>query len=144
MVKAVIAKTLNQALECLANDDYQLVAGGTDMLIQNRSHTGMSIGFVKNIIYINPIKELEYIREDNKNIYIGATTRLENILKHDLTPRILKDIIHEMASPGIRHTATLAGNIANASPAGDTLVGLYVLDASVKIQSLKHTRTCFI
>jgi CO/xanthine dehydrogenase FAD-binding subunit len=45
-----------------------------------------------------------------------------------------------MASPAIRHTATLAGNIANASPAGDSLVSLYLLDAEVEMRSLTHTR----
>jgi len=46
-----------------------------------------------------------------------------------------------MAGPGIRHTATLAGNIGNASPAGDSLVALYVLGASIKCQSIDNTRT---
>jgi CO/xanthine dehydrogenase FAD-binding subunit len=83
---------------------------------------------------------MDYIRSDESNIYIGANTRLETILKHQETPKVLKDIIGEMASPAIRHTATLAGNIANASPAGDSLVALYLLDAKVKIQRLGQSR----
>jgi len=110
------------------------------MLIQNRSHTGLPIGYKSNVLYINLIKELDYIKEDKKNIYIGANTRLETILRNTLTPKVIRDIIHEMASPAIRHTATLAGNIANASPAGDTLVGLYALDTSVKINSIDNER----
>jgi CO/xanthine dehydrogenase FAD-binding subunit len=140
MVNSVIAKTIQEALKALQSDAYVIVAGGTDMLIQNRSHTGMAIGFKKPVLYVNLIKEMDYIRSDETNLYIGANTRLETILRHQDTPKILKDIIGEMASPAIRHTATLAGNIANASPAGDSLVALYVLDAKVKIQRLGQSR----
>ncbi|MDA3931524.1 MAG: FAD binding domain-containing protein [Tenericutes bacterium] len=140
MVESHIAKTLEDALKTLNSGKFRIVAGGTDMLIQNRSHTGMPIGYKDNVVYINLINELDYIKEDEDNVYIGATTRLETILKSENAPKILKNIIHEMAGPGIRHTATLAGNIANASPAGDSLVGLYVLDASIKCQSVDNTR----
>jgi CO/xanthine dehydrogenase FAD-binding subunit len=140
MVKSVIAKTIDDALEALQSNDYAIVAGGTDMLIQNRSHTGMPIAYKKSVLYVNLIKEMDYIRSDESNLYIGANTRLETILRNEETPKILKDIINEMASPAIRHTGTLAGNIANASPAGDSLVALYLLDAAVKIQRLGQSR----
>lgn len=144
MVKTIIAKSLNQALEALDKKNYQIVAGGTDMLIQNRSHTGMSIGYKKDVLYINLIDELNYIKQDKNNIYIGANTRLETILESEITPKILKDVILEMASPGIRHTATLAGNIGNASPAGDSLVVLYLLDCKLEIKSLNKTRVVYL
>ena len=66
-------------------------------------------------------------------------TSLETLLHHPHTPKLLKDVIKEMASPGIRNVATLAGNIANASP-GDSLVALYLLDAVVVLSSKKQTR----
>lgn len=142
MVESQIVKSLEKALFYLNQADYAIVAGGTDMLIQNRSHSGMPIGFKRPILYISHIDELNYIKEDDKNIYIGAATKLESILNSEYTPRLLKDIIIEMASPAIRHTATLAGNIANASPAGDSLVALYLFDAMVKICSVDQTRLC--
>jgi xanthine dehydrogenase FAD-binding subunit len=46
----------------------------------------------------------------------------------------------EIAAPGIRHMATLAGNIANASPAADGLCTLVALDATVVIASVNSTR----
>jgi len=139
-VKTVIAKTLKEALTALDAHPYQIVAGGTDLLIQNRSHTGMPIGFKGDCLYISLIDELNYIKADQERVYIGATTPLETILNHHLTPKLLEHIIYEMASPAIRHTGTLAGNIVNASPAGDSLVGLYLMDAKVKCQSLNKTR----
>ena len=44
--------------------------------------------------------------------------------------------MQEIASPAIRNVGTLAGNICNASPAGDTLPLLYVLDAILVMGSL--------
>ncbi|MCF7923966.1 MAG: FAD binding domain-containing protein [Candidatus Izimaplasma sp.] len=140
MVDGLIAKSLNEALEALDNKEYQIVAGGTDMLIQNRSHSGMNIDYKKDVLYINLIDELDFIKVDEKNLYIGANTRLETILESKLVPQILRDVVIEMASPGIRHTATLAGNIGNASPAGDSLVVLYLLDCELEIKSLTKTR----
>ncbi|HKL47529.1 MAG TPA: FAD binding domain-containing protein [Candidatus Izemoplasmatales bacterium] len=144
MVKSVIAKTRQQALQALHDRPHAIVAGGTDMLIQNRSHTGMAIGYKKSVLYINLIESLNYIRDDENHIYIGANTRLETILRSNKTPAILKKIIYEMASPAIRYTATLAGNIANASPAGDSLLALYAMDALVEIQSVKQTRKLLV
>ena len=40
-----------------------------------------------------------------------------------------------------RNTGTLGGNIATASPAGDTLPVLYALDAGVKVVSTRRERT---
>jgi CO/xanthine dehydrogenase FAD-binding subunit len=45
-----------------------------------------------------------------------------------------------MASVNIRNEATIAGNIENASPAGDSLPVLYCLDAVVVLQSVEGTR----
>ncbi len=140
MVKSEIAVTLKNALELLNKGEYKICAGGTDLLIQNRNHTSLPIKFKTNVLYISGIEELNYVKSDEKNVYIGAVTNLETILNHPLTPTILKETILEMASPGIRNTATLAGNIGNASPAGDSLVTLYLLETKLKIQSLRSQK----
>lgn len=144
MVESRIVKTLDDALMYLNEYSFDIVAGGTDMLIQNRSHSGIPIGFKRPALYVSHIEELNYIKEDQSNIYIGATTKLESLLKSSIIPQLFKDIIIQMASPAIRHTGTLAGNIANASPAGDSLVGLYLMDAQVKIDSVNQKRICLV
>ncbi|MCK5387986.1 MAG: FAD binding domain-containing protein, partial [Candidatus Izimaplasma sp.] len=45
-----------------------------------------------------------------------------------------------MASPAIRNMATIGGNIGNASPAGDSLPVLYVLNALVVLKSIESIR----
>ncbi len=140
MVKAFVAKSLDDCLNILNQENVKIVAGGTDMLIQNRTHSGIAIGFKTDVLYVSLVDELKHITEDKSNIYIGATCSLEQILENNLVPKILRDSILEMASPAIRHTATLAGNIGNASPAGDSLVCLYLLDAKLEIKSINSTR----
>ncbi|XFA98935.1 xanthine dehydrogenase family protein subunit M [Candidatus Izemoplasma sp. B36] len=140
MVKSYVPETLKETLELLDKGKYQIVAGGTDMLIQNHARSPLPINYKNDIIYISNLEELKGITEDDDFIYIGACTSLEEIMEHKLTPKLLKDTILEMASPAIRHTGTLAGNIGNASPAGDSLVTLYLLNADVQLQSLNNTR----
>jgi len=122
-------------------DRYRIVAGGTDMLIQHHNLRTLPIDFKDNVMYIANLEELKGISEDDNYIYIGAAEPLEGILEHEATPQLLKETILEMASPAIRHTGTLGGNIGNASPAGDSLVTLYLLNALLEIKSLDHTRT---
>ena len=144
MVKSFIPETLAECLKIINEHDCAIVAGGTDMLIQNRSHTGLTIGFKKPVVYVSSIEELKTIEADDENIIIGAVCSLEDIMENDDTPQLLKDTILEMASPAIRHTATLAGNIGNASPAGDSLVSLYLLDTKLEIVSVNGIRTVFL
>ena len=51
---------------------------------------------------------------------------------------VLAKALRVLASPTIRNMGTIGGNIVNASPAGDTLPPLYVLEAEVEIVSLKE------
>jgi CO/xanthine dehydrogenase FAD-binding subunit len=73
-------------------------------------------------------------------LFIGACVTLTELLKHPAIPELLKLAAAEMAAPGIRNIATLGGNICNASPAGDTLPPLYVLEAEVVLLSLRGRR----
>lgn len=140
MVKSLIPTNLQEALASLSEQKYRIVAGGTDMLIQHHNLTSLPIDFKDDVIYIANLEELKGITEDDNSIFIGATETLEAIMENPLTPRLLKETIQEMASPAIRHTGTLAGNIANASPAGDSLVPLYLMNAILEIRSKDNTR----
>lgn len=144
MVKAFMPETLDECLDLLSKHHLRIVAGGTDMLIQNRAKSSLPIGYKSDVIYLKQIKELDNIVEDDDYIYIGANVCLERIMNYVSTPKLLKDTILEMASPGIRHTATLAGNIGNASPAGDSLVPLYLLDTQLEIRSFNVIRRCYL
>ena len=92
---------------------------------------------IDNIISLNSINELNFIEEKNENIVVGAATSLREfelfIKKYypDFTA-----ILNRYGSVQIRNVGTIAGNIATASPIGDTLPLLLSLDAKVVLQSL--------
>lgn len=140
MVKHFIPSTLKEALEVLDKYDCYIMAGGTDLMVVKHQRSGLIPNFDKDVCYISNLEELQYIFEDEKGVHIGAGTKFSDIEENELVPEILKQIIHELASPNIRNMATMAGNIANASPAGDSIVGLYLLDAELELVNINGSR----
>ena len=140
MVKNIIPTSLNEALELLNDRPFKIMAGGTDLMVQRRAWSQTPPEFIEDVLYIFNLEELKYIKEDKGFIVIGSTTPVEDLLHNDLTPFLLKEAIGIMASPALRHMATIAGNIGNASPAGDTLPILYVLDAIIVLESIEGIR----
>ena len=111
----------------------KFLSGGTDLsLIVTKERKD-----IDNIISLNSINELNFIEEKNEHIVVGAATSLREfelfIKKYypDFTA-----ILKRYGSVQIRNVATIAGNIATASPIGDTLPLLLSLDAKVVLQSL--------
>lgn len=141
---SMIPQTLEEALQLLQSDHYCIVAGGTDLLVQKRSWSNTEPAFDKSTLFIKYLTELRYIKKEDEWIKIGALATLEDLLQSDLTPPIYKDALAEMASVNIRNEATIAGNIENASPAGDSLPVLYCLDAVIVLKSLGETREILI
>ena len=110
----------------------KFLSGGTDMsLIVTKQKKD-----IENIVYLNSIDELNYIKENNKYIEVGATTPL---IKFELFIKKyypdFNTILKRYGSVQIRNVATIAGNIATASPIGDSLPLLLSLDASISIES---------
>jgi len=139
-VKNLIPKTYLETLELLSSGDYRLLAGGTDLMIQRRSWSNMLPKFRKSTLLIFNLQEMKYMFEEDDFLHIGAGTSLEDIKDNDLTPELLVEAINIMASPAIRNMATLGGNIGNASPAGDSLPVLYVLNALIVLESIEAIR----
>jgi len=140
MVEKCVATNKQEALEFLANHDSYIVAGGSDIMVQKKNVAGALPLFDKDVLYISNVEELRKIYEDEEGVHIGAAVTLEEVLKNELTPNLLKKCVREVASVNVRHFGTLVGNICNASPAGDPIVVDVVLDAVLKIESLNEVR----
>ena len=128
--------TLTQALECLReSDDVTILAGGTDLMPQSKAGRVRMRGTLLNI---RRIGELGSIALDGDAIRIGALATITQIGNDPVVRKhlpVLVEACDHFASDQIRNTGTLGGNISNASPAGDTLVPLLVLDAEVELAS---------
>ena len=127
-------KELNEILRLEPNS--KLISGGTDVsLIVTKERKD-----INSLIYLNSIDELNYIKENNKFIEVGASTPL--IKFESFAKKYFPDFSHILKRYGsvqIRNVCTIAGNIATASPIGDTLPLLLALDSQIIIKSKNKT-----
>ena len=144
MINHFVPKNLNEALDILSKNDCYIMSGGTGLMVQKHRSSGLLPVFDKSVLYVSNLDELNYIREDQERIYIGAETKFSEMLVSPIIPEIFKEVISQLASPAIRNMATMAGNIANSSPAGDTLVPLNLFNALVVLQSKGHKREILV
>jgi CO/xanthine dehydrogenase FAD-binding subunit len=114
-------------------------AGGTDLLVQMRR------GLVDppDLICLERIEELKGVSEDNDTIRIGSCVTHAKLLNHPVIRKhlpVLTKAVGGLGSPPIRNMGTIGGNICTASPAGDTLPPLYVLEAEVELLTRSRKR----
>jgi CO/xanthine dehydrogenase FAD-binding subunit len=124
--------TLDEALEVLAGGA-TVVAGGTDLMVQAGAG---AVSYRPTLLNIRRIAGLGGTSGENGRVRIGALTTItevrENALLAAEAPALVAAADH-FASDQIRNAATIGGNICNASPAGDTIVPLLLLDAEVEL-----------
>lgn len=137
-------KTLKEALDFRSQFPCTVVAGGTDQYVRYRNKEGVPPSLGEHVLYLMGVSELAFIQTEETHLAIGATATLASILNHDLTPSLLKQAIRQIGGPGIRNMGTLAGNVANASPAADAVCALVALGASVRLQSLAGSRVMLV
>lgn len=120
----------------------KLLAGGTDLVVQ-MFEKSPRLKNISHVIDLTHIPELRFIKEENDVIRIGATTTHTDVVESEVLQKyvpFLCDATFLIGSPKIRNTGTIGGNIANASPAADSVVPLIALDARVKILGLHGER----
>ncbi len=135
MVESYRPRTLEEALSLRKEHDLIPFAGGTDLMVKYQSWRGTLPRFPKDVLFLNHLEELKGIEVKGEDLVIGAGVTLSEVADYSGTPKVLKDAVLSIAAPGIRNIATLAGNLCNASPAGDSICALYALDASVIAES---------
>jgi CO/xanthine dehydrogenase FAD-binding subunit len=129
-------RNLDDALDMLHEnpDGLKIVAGGSDIIVQLRD------GVIKpsKLLNILLVKELRFVRKSDDQIEIGALATYNDIVTSRLTLGHAWPLVQAAKQIGaiqLQNTATLGGNLGNASPAGDSLPPLYALDAVVVTQS---------
>ena len=128
-------ETLAEAVELMADSDATVLAGGTDLMVQidqgRRSYGA-------RLVNIRRIGEMRGIAIDDDQVRIGALTTVTDIL-NDQTLKVAAPVLAQtadrFASNQLRNMATIGGNLCNASPAGDMIIPLMVLDATVVLSS---------
>jgi len=140
MVRVFMPQSLKEALRIRKEEKAIPFAGGTDLMVKRGRLRGLAPYFEKPVLFLHRVKELMGVKFEEGRVRIGALSTLSEILENRDIPLILKYAIAEIASPAIRNLATIGGNICNASPAGDTLPPLYVMNARVVLSSFTSER----
>lgn len=124
-------------------DEYKgeakVIAGGTDIIIALKDKKISP----KVLIDISKIKTLKTIEEYDERIWVGAGVSYTQLMQSDIfndNLYALKKACREVGSPQIRNKGTIGGNIANNSPAADSVPPLIALGSILKIASIRGTR----
>ena len=115
-------------------------AGGTDLMVRYKNWTGLSPAFPKDVLFLSHLEEFQFIGRQGETLIVGAGVTFRRIAAFPETPEVLRQAVLSIAAPAIRNIATMAGNVCNASPAGDSICALYALDASVEVRSINTVR----
>ncbi|MCX5815434.1 MAG: FAD binding domain-containing protein [Proteobacteria bacterium] len=130
-------ETIEAAAKAKA-DGAILYAGGTDVMLRYAQaiRTGQTVPFV----FLNVVNGLKDVVVGGSKTRIGAMITMSKITRHPDIPDLLRQACGVVGSPALRNVATLGGNICTASPAGDSLPALCVLEALVELRSPTKTR----
>ena len=132
-------RTVDELASALLTEPMSLIlAGGTDVGLWVTQH----LRDLPPIVYIGDVAELNTITTTREGLRIGAAVPLSTAW-----PALVKahpslaEQARRFASPPIQNSATLCGNIANASPIGDSMPALIALGAHLELRKGARTRT---
>jgi CO/xanthine dehydrogenase FAD-binding subunit len=130
--------SLQDALNVLADTRATILAGGTDVFpsLGDRPLSGP-------VLDISGLAEIKGLQFTADHILFGARTTWSEVLAAPLPRGFdgLKAAAREVGSVQIQNTATIAGNLCNASPAADGVAALLALDAELVLTSRNASRT---
>lgn len=117
--------------------DAQFLGGGTDLgLLFSKDHKQP-----RALISTSRVPELKRIEVGAETIQIGAAVTYSEALPYlDEHVPEFADLVRRIGSRQIRNLGTIAGNLANASPIGDTPPCLIALEAMLTLRSAAGTR----
>ncbi len=130
--------TIQEAVDYLAStQNVRIFSGATDLGVQ--INKGRKLESKKLSLHL--IKELYEIKKENNKISFGAKVTLHQFqeLIEKEVPK-LNDFFHIFASPQIKNTATVVGNLANGSPIADSTPTLMSLDAELTLMGSQGKR----
>jgi len=136
------ATSLQEALELLNQygERARIIAGGTDIMLELEHHKRPQ---VDTLIDITRVPNLDHIELENGMITLGCLVNHNHVSVSDTIRQyanILAQASWEVGAPQIRNRATVAGNVITASPANDTIVPLFALNASITLASVDGER----
>ena len=117
----------------------QILAGGTDVLVQMRAPGHQA----RTIVDIKSLTETNRLDVSGDEIYIGAAVPSAVINENPVLQEILPGLLEAadlIGSTQIQGRATICGNLCNASPAGDSIPAMIAAGAVCDIATSTGSR----
>jgi CO/xanthine dehydrogenase FAD-binding subunit len=138
---ASLAEAYAVLAESTADAPITPIAGGTDVMVRITGEIGEP---PSRMVDLSRIGDLRGIVVDGRAVVIGALTTYTEIRRSSVCREHLPALVEASATIGaaqIQNRGTIGGNIANASPAGDTLPVLLAVDAAIVVGGPRGERT---
>jgi CO/xanthine dehydrogenase FAD-binding subunit len=137
----VAPESLREALALMANNpgEWLPIAGGTDVMVLYAA--GKLLG--RKLVSVLSYPEMRGISVDLSEVRIGAACTYTDLRQHPVVAKEFPLLTRSAAWTGgiaNQNRGTLGGNIANASPAGDSLPVLLAYDADLILISARGER----
>ncbi|MGK7864196.1 FAD binding domain-containing protein [Falsiroseomonas sp. E2-1-a4] len=134
--------TLQDALAIRAGADVAVLAGGTDVFPARTARAAWGDPTHKDVLDISALPGLRGIEETDEGWRIGCLVTWSALTRAALPPLFdgLKAAAREVGGMQVQNRGTIIGNLVTASPAGDGIPNLLVLDAAVEIAGPRGTR----
>ncbi|MBX5490100.1 MAG: xanthine dehydrogenase family protein subunit M [Chloroflexi bacterium] len=134
--------TLEEALAVLAErgDEAKILAGGQSLV----PLLNMRLAKPEALVDINRLAELDYIREEDDWLAVGAITRQRALERYPLVRQrlpLIADSLHYLGHAQIRNRGTIGGNLAHADPASELPATLVAMGGELVVASAAGRRT---
>lgn len=130
--------SVDEALPLLGLDSAVLAGGQSLVPLPN-----LRLARPELVVDINGVAELDYVREEEDTLRIGAMTRQVALERSELLRErwpLLHKAVGLVGHPQIRARGTVGGSVAHADPAAELPVALTALDARFHLHSQDGAR----
>lgn len=137
------ASTIKEAIDYLKdNENAQIIAGGTDVLIKTRERKS---GYTdRDLVGIMRIPDIHGIcLDDDGNILIGSTTTFTEIEEDGIIQKNIPSLataVGSVGGPQIRNIGTIGGNVSNGATSADSASTLFAMDAVICMEGPEGKR----
>lgn len=138
----VAPRSLSEAIDHLRSrgDEAKIIAGGQSLIPLLK----LRLASPKLLVDIGQIRGLDYIKESDGSLRIGAMTRMADVAQSELLRRrhsIIHDASLVVADPLVRNRGTVGGNLAHGDPANDLPAVTLALEAEFAIEGPSGVKT---
>jgi aerobic carbon-monoxide dehydrogenase medium subunit len=113
-------------------DDARAIAGGHSLIPMMK----LRLASPAHLVDLAGVADLKGIREDGKDVVIGAMTTQHEVIVSDLLAKkipVLRETALLIADPQVRYVGTIGGNVANGDPGNDMPAVMMCLNATYHV-----------